>query len=151
MTCVAIIAMQLMHYLLPVAPLSPLAGSLMFYIFRSQTTAYGFITDLLFGGAKYAATGRGYKLAPTSFTDLYQRFGRSHIYFGVVLFLYCSASLLAQRSWAIFFAMWAPWLVVASMLFGPFWFTPLSFRSSLVVVSNEELLPLTGPGVGSLI
>lgn len=33
------------------------AGSLMFYIFRAQTSAYSFTYDLLFGGAKYLPTG----------------------------------------------------------------------------------------------
>jgi hypothetical protein len=36
---------------------SAAAGSLMFYIFRAQTSAYSFTYDLLFGGAKYLPTG----------------------------------------------------------------------------------------------
>lgn len=38
------------------------AGSLFFYVFRGQTSAYAFNSDLAYGGATYAATGRGYKL-----------------------------------------------------------------------------------------
>lgn len=38
------------------------AGSMLFYIFRGQTSAHAFRSDLAFGGATYAATGRGYKL-----------------------------------------------------------------------------------------
>lgn len=45
----------------------------MFYIFRAQTSAYSFTQDLLFGGAKYLATGRGYKLQHTKFKDLWCR------------------------------------------------------------------------------
>lgn len=38
------------------------AGSLFFYVFRGQTSAAAFNSDLAYGGATYAATGRGYKL-----------------------------------------------------------------------------------------
>jgi hypothetical protein len=33
-----------------------------FYVFRGQTSAAAFKSDLAYGGATYAATGRGYKL-----------------------------------------------------------------------------------------
>jgi hypothetical protein len=33
-----------------------------FYVFRGQTSANAFSSDLKYGGAAYAATGRGYKL-----------------------------------------------------------------------------------------
>jgi len=38
------------------------AGSIFFYVFRGQTSATAFMSDLTYGGATYAATGRGYKL-----------------------------------------------------------------------------------------
>jgi hypothetical protein len=38
------------------------AGSMFFYVFRGQTSANAFSCDLKYGGAAYAATGRGYKL-----------------------------------------------------------------------------------------
>jgi hypothetical protein len=37
-------------------------GSMFFYVFRGQTSAAAFKSDLAYGGATYAATGRGYKL-----------------------------------------------------------------------------------------
>eukprot|EP00878_Enallax_costatus_P006851 GHUV01007179.1.p1 GENE.GHUV01007179.1~~GHUV01007179.1.p1 ORF type:complete len:900 (+),score=210.18 GHUV01007179.1:1501-4200(+) len=52
------------------------AGSFLFYVFRGQTTAYYFISDVKYGGAKYAATGRGYKLQATPFMDLFQQYAR---------------------------------------------------------------------------
>lgn len=108
----------------------------MFYIFRAQTSAHMFTYDLLFGGAKYLPTGRGYKLAPTSFKDLYRRFGRSHFYFGAVLLMYAVACVAAGHlGGAELFVLWAQFLVVVSLLFGPFWFTPFAFRTTLVTVS----------------
>jgi hypothetical protein len=108
----------------------------MFYIFRAQTSAYSFTYDLLFGGAKYLPTGRGYKLATTSFKDLYRRFGRSHFYFGAVLLQYAVACIAAGHlQGAQLLVLWAQFLVVVSLLFGPFWFTPFAFRTTLVSVS----------------
>jgi hypothetical protein len=97
------------------------------------------MTDLLFGGAKYAATGRGYKLATSSIIDLYQRFGRSHMYLGAVLLVYCFATLLAMKTFAYALVLWAPFLVAVSLLVGPFWFTPLAFRTRHVLVGSLGL------------
>lgn len=52
------------------------AGSFLFYVFRGQTTAHCFLSDVKYGGAKYAATGRGYKLQATPFMDLFQLYAR---------------------------------------------------------------------------
>jgi hypothetical protein len=38
------------------------AGSMLFFVFRSQSSAAAFKADLAYGGAAYMATGRGYKL-----------------------------------------------------------------------------------------
>jgi hypothetical protein len=115
----------------------------MFYIFRAQTSAHMFTYDLLVGGAKYLPTGRGYKLAPTSFKDLYRRFGRSHFYFGAVLLQYIVACVTAGhfldkgKGLSGVAVLWAQFLVVVSLLFGPFWFTPFAFRTTLVTVSHN--------------
>lgn len=85
--------------------------------------------------------GRGYKLAPTSFRDLYRRFGRSHFYFGAVLLQYGVACIAAGHlNGAELFVLWAQFLVVVSLLFGPFWFTPFAFRTTLVSVSAVALI-----------
>eukprot|EP00775_Hariotina_reticulata_P008714 gene8714-8895_t len=116
-----------------------LQGSLMFYIFRAQTSAFSFTQDLLFGGAKYLATGRGYKLQPTSYKDLFRRFGRSHMYFGAVLLQYSIAVITAGHLTDLrIFVLWAPTLVVVSLLFGPFWFTPFAFRTTVVMDDMAE-------------
>lgn len=115
----------------------------MFFIFRAQTSAYSFTYDLLFGGAKYLPTGRGYKLAPTSFKDLYRRFGRSHFYFGAVLLQYAVACIAAgHMGGAQLLVLWAQFLVVVSLLYGPFWFTPFAFRTPLVTVSANAAVSL---------
>jgi hypothetical protein len=84
---------------------------------------------------QYLPTGRGYKLAATSFKDLYRRFGRSHMYFGAVLLMYCVACVSAGHlQGAQLLVLWAPALVVVSLLFGPFFFTPSAFRTTVVMV-----------------
>jgi len=58
-----------------------------------------------FGGAKYAATGRGYKLQATPFMDLFQQYGRSHMWSGAHILVagcggaVCGAAL--QRAGAV--------------------------------------------------
>lgn len=69
------------------------------------------------------------------------------MYFGAVLAVYCLAILAAKShngnmSWAdfrsILLSLWAPILVVVSLLFGPFWFTPFAFRTEVVQVCNSS-------------
>lgn len=85
-------------------------------------------------------SGRGYKLAPTSFRDLFRRFGRSHFYFGAVLLQYVVACIAAGHlAGNDLFVLWAQLLVVLSLLFGPFFFTPFAFKTALVTVSTEPL------------
>lgn len=71
------------------------------------------------------------------------RFGRSHMYFGAVMTVYCLAILAAKSKngsldWpmvkSLLLVLWAPVLVIISLLFGPFWFTPFAFRTDRVQV-----------------
>ena len=103
-----------------------LAGSMLFYVFRSKTSAFSFSNDLKFGGAQYAATGRGYKLKATSFVILFQQYARSHAWFGGHLLLLLVIALVIGvpvSAWAL----WSSWLVVLALLVAPFWFNPFSF------------------------
>ena len=50
-----------------------LSGGLAFFIFRAFTSAYNFLRAILFGGAAYIATGRGFSLRRKSFTQVRAR------------------------------------------------------------------------------
>lgn len=57
------------------------------------------------------------------------------MYFGAVLLQYCLAIIAAgQLHGAGLLLLWAPVLVVISLLFGPFWFTPFAFKTTNVMV-----------------
>eukprot|EP00955_Chlamydomonas_euryale_P069734 360560-Chlamydomonas_euryale.AAC.3 len=51
----------------------------------SQTTAYYFSHDVLYGGAAYIHTGRGFAYRPSSFVQQYASYGRSHLHLGFEL------------------------------------------------------------------
>ncbi len=61
------------------------AGTILFGIFRSRTSAYYFSQDLKHGGAAYIPTGRGYALKHATFVKTYTSYGRSHIYYAVTV------------------------------------------------------------------
>ena len=42
----------------------------MFFVFRARTMGYNFVEDLLFGGARYIATGRAFALQRSSFVHV---------------------------------------------------------------------------------
>ncbi|KAF8059158.1 CALS3 [Scenedesmus sp. PABB004] len=102
------------------------SGSLLFYVFRGQTTAHAFASDVAYGGAKYSATGRGYKLAATPFVDLFQAYARSHMWFGahLLLLLVVAGALGLPMGFA---AVWSYVLVVLGLLMAPAWFNPFGF------------------------
>lgn len=103
-----------------------LQGSLSFFIFRSRTTAYFFLTDVQFGGAKYIPTGRGYALKHNSFVKVYSNYARSHLYYAAeLLLLLILLALLGPLQYAT--TTWSTWMVCISILWAPFWFNPGSF------------------------
>lgn len=103
-----------------------LAGSLLFYVFRGQTSAHAFKSDLNYGGAKYLATGRGYKLKATPFMDLFQTYARSHMWYGAHLLLLMVVALAVGLPMSIF-SLWSYALVIMALLVAPFWFNPFAF------------------------
>lgn len=54
------------------------AGSIVFGIFRSRTSAHYFKEDVVSGGAAYIPTGRGYALSHTPFVKLYSSYARRY-------------------------------------------------------------------------
>ena len=103
-----------------------LQGSLAFFIFRSRTTAFFFLQDVQFGGAKYIPTGRGYQLKHNSFVKVYSNYARSHLYYACELLLLLILLALSSPSmYAV--TTWSTWMVCISILWAPFWFNPGSF------------------------
>jgi hypothetical protein len=117
-----------------------LAGSLLFYVFRGQTSAASFSSDLRFGGAVYVATGRGYKLKATDFVVMFQQYARSHMWFGGHLLLILAIALVVGIPGVGFWAFWSSWLVVLSLLVAPFWFNPFAFDWSSNKAQAKEWL-----------
>ena len=107
--------------------LQMLQGSISFFVFRARTTSYFFKTDVLYGGAKYVATGRGYALKHNSFVWVYKNYGRSHLYYafellGLLIILALSGASDYPST------TWSSWLVCISILWAPFWCNPNTFQ-----------------------
>jgi hypothetical protein len=103
-----------------------ISGSLLFFIFRQQTSAFYFTQIAYYGGAKYIATGRGFALTHTSYVKTFSNFGRSHIYFGFQLGM-LAVMLAFVNVKDYFLSTWGTWLVSISLTFAPIWFNPHSF------------------------
>jgi hypothetical protein len=104
-----------------------LAGSLAFFVFRSRTSGYFFKQDVLYGGAKYIPTGRGYALRHNSFVKVYSTYARSHLYFSAELIMLLIVLALSNpESYPV--TTWATWLVAVSLVWSPFWFNPQTFQ-----------------------
>lgn len=102
-------------------------GSLGFFIFRSRTTAFFFWNDVLYGGAKYIPTGRGYAIKHNSFVKVYTSYARSHLYFAAELLLLAVLLLLVDtKSYAQI--AWSTWMVSVAIFWCPFWFNPQTFQ-----------------------
>ncbi|KFM22655.1 Callose synthase 5 [Auxenochlorella protothecoides] len=116
-------------------------GSLAFFTFRARTSAYYFMSDVQYGGAKYIPTGRGYAIKHSSFVKVYSSYARSHLYFAAELVYLLvllalidttaspggGASLpLAMQDYGAL--TWSTWLVAVCILWSPFWFNPQTFQ-----------------------
>jgi hypothetical protein len=109
-----------------------LSGSVMFFAFRMQTTCQFFSSGIVHGGATYIGTGRGFAYRPTSFTQLYNLYGRTHLLPGAELLALLSAIglLISFQGYGIaeYAAItWPLWIHAVSLLVAPFWFGPESF------------------------
>ena len=93
-----------------------------------MTKAHYFERTILAGNAAYRATGRGFVVSHTSFTELYQFHSFSHFYNAVELVLLLLLYAVASSSNHYIAITWAGWLVGLSWLFAPFWFNPMAFK-----------------------
>lgn len=103
-------------------------GSFAFFIFKQQTTAAYFIDSLMYGGAQYIGTGRGFSITSSSFIKLFTNYGRTHVYLGFELaWLAIVLAVTMDRGGGGSYGAltWGTWLAAASLLFAPFWCVPL--------------------------
>lgn len=99
-------------------------GSFSFFIFKQQTTGFYFIDSLMYGGAQYIGTGRGFSITSSSFIKLFTNYGRTHVYLGFELaWLAIVFAITMDREGGGSYGglTWGTWLAAASLLFAPFW------------------------------
>lgn len=111
--------------------LSPL-----FEIFVTQIYMNSVLENLVYGGAQYIATGRGFATSRIPFSILYSRFADSSIYAGARCFL---IMLFASM------AIWLPhlvyfWFTVIALVISPFIFNPNQFALIDFLVDYREFL-----------
>jgi callose synthase len=101
-------------------------GGPIFFMFHLLTKMHYFKNVLLYGGATYRATGRGFVLGHETVADLFRFFAVSHLYPAfdltvalVVYSYFCEGGYAAN--------LWTVWLICFCWLFGPIWFNPHAF------------------------
>ncbi|GLC38942.1 hypothetical protein PLESTB_000464000 [Pleodorina starrii] len=111
-----------------------LSGSFTFFIFKQQTTAAALHRSMLYGGATYIATGRGFSITSSSFIKLFANYGRSHIALGFELAAMAMAVAANLECVACSYVglTWGTWLAAVSLLLAPCWFNPMAFSPTKV-------------------
>eukprot|EP01048_Picozoa_sp_COSAG05_P009754 COSAG05_NODE_819_length_7130_cov_2.161855_2_plen_481_part_00 len=95
-------------------------GGPIFYLFHVCTRWHYYLLTLDVGGAKYAATGRGFIIEHQPFLKLFQQFGRSHFVLGFDLLNLLLVMCLFDRT-GVFggTTVWC-WTFAATCLWAPF-------------------------------
>lgn len=111
--------------------LSPL-----FEIFVTQIYMNSVLQNLVYGGAQYIATGRGFATSRQPFSLLYSRFSNSSIYSGARCFLIMTFASMA---------VWIPhlvyfWFTVIALLISPFIFNPNQFALVDFLLDYREFM-----------
>lgn len=94
-----------------------------FEIFATRISAHSITSNLIFGGARYIATGRGFATTRIAFSVLFSRFAGPSIYLGMrtlVMLLYVTMTLWI--SWIVYF-----WGTILALCIAPFLFNPHQF------------------------
>ncbi|KAI9273708.1 1,3-beta-glucan synthase component-domain-containing protein [Sporodiniella umbellata] len=113
------------------ASLSPL-----FEIFVTQIYTNSVLENLVYGGARYIGTGRGFATSRISFATLYSRFTSPSIYIGARNFLIMLFASLAY---------WIPhliyfWFTVLALIVSPFVFNPNQFAPVEFFIDYKEFI-----------
>ena len=91
-----------------------------FEVFATRISSHSVTSNLIFGGARYIATGRGFATTRISFSILFSRFAGPSIYLGMrtlIMLLYVTMTLWTP--WIIYF-----WVSILSLCVSPFLFNP---------------------------
>ena len=113
-------------------------GSPLFFLFHMMTKAFFFNNSVLYGGAKYRATGRGFVLSRESFCRIYRSYARTHFYPAMkLLFLLIVFGIFSNRG-SYIEATWSSILLLVSWLYAPVWFDPMAFDHDKVTRDFAE-------------
>ncbi|PNW85408.1 hypothetical protein CHLRE_03g185000v5 [Chlamydomonas reinhardtii] len=110
------------------------SGSFSFFIFKQQTTAASLHSSVMYGGASYIATGRGFSITSSSFLNLFANYGRSHMALGFELAALAIALAATNDCARCSYGglTWGTWLAAVSLVFAPCWFNPMAFSPAKV-------------------
>ncbi|ODV82557.1 glycosyltransferase family 48 protein [[Candida] arabinofermentans NRRL YB-2248] len=119
-----------------------LSLSPLFEVFVCQIYSNSLKSDIVFGGARYISTGRGFAMSRLSFSKLYSTYATTSIYSGVRLFLF----LLFGTA-----TMWQPailwfWITLISLAFSPFIFNPHQFSRTDFFLDYRDFIRWLGRG-----
>eukprot|EP00656_Telonema_subtile_P053047 TRINITY_DN755_c0_g2_i12.p1 TRINITY_DN755_c0_g2~~TRINITY_DN755_c0_g2_i12.p1 ORF type:complete len:2229 (+),score=428.66 TRINITY_DN755_c0_g2_i12:164-6850(+) len=108
-----------------------LEGGPFYFLFQIQTRAHYFSQTLLYGGAKYRATGRGFLIRHEHFDDLYRFYYSSHFQPAMEL-LFLALMWYIHVDWSVrgpfILSSWTIWILILAWTFSPFFFNPLGFE-----------------------
>lgn len=94
-----------------------------FEVFATRISSHSITSNLIFGGARYIATGRGFATTRISFCILFSRFAGPSIYLGMrnlIMLLYVTITL--WTGWILYF-----WGSILALCLAPFLFNPHQF------------------------
>ncbi|KAI8384484.1 1,3-beta-glucan synthase component-domain-containing protein [Radiomyces spectabilis] len=108
----------------------------LFEIFVTQIYTNSVLDNMVYGGAQYIATGRGFATSRIPFALLYSRFSGSSIYSGSRnLLIMLFASLAVWLPHLIYF-----WFTVVALIVSPFIFNPNQFSLVDFLVDYREFM-----------
>ncbi|CEL93276.1 unnamed protein product [Vitrella brassicaformis CCMP3155] len=118
----------------------PLKMAPLYYAWSLGTKASYLDSALLFGGARYVATGRGFAIEHEGFTGLWRLYFPSHFEPALELsFLAIFYYVLARPSLAMYLReTWSIHLLSLSFLYTPFIFNPLGFDYTRLKADFKE-------------
>ncbi|CDK28543.1 unnamed protein product [Kuraishia capsulata CBS 1993] len=119
---------RLMSHFMSLSPL--------FEVFVCQIYSNSLQSVLVFGGARYMATGRGFAISRIPFCSLYSNYAPSSIFTGIRL---CLVLLFATVCLWQYSIMWF-WITVVSLCFSPFFFNPHQFVWNEFFLDYREFL-----------
>ena len=107
-----------------------------FEVFVCQIYTDSLKKDIIFGGARYISTGRGFSITRVSFTKLFSAYAPTSIYFGSRLFLLLLFATIT---------MWQPsilwfWITMVSLTLSPFLFNPHQFSWTDFFIDYREFV-----------